>query len=51
MKDFKKIREEALRQQVRHDDVFRKGIPTTLNDRDCRSLMAEIASALPSNFK
>ena len=31
--------------------TFRKGIPTALNDRDCRSLMAEIASALPSNFK
>ena len=31
--------------------TFRKGIPTTLNDRDCRSFMAEIASALPSNFK
>ena len=25
MKNFKKIREEALRQQVRHDDVFREG--------------------------
>ena len=25
MKNFKKIREEALRQQVRHDSVFREG--------------------------
>jgi hypothetical protein len=31
--------------------AFRKGIPTSLNDRDCRSLMAEISMALPSNFK
>ena len=31
--------------------TFRKGIPSALNDRDCRSLMAEIASALPNNFK
>ena len=31
--------------------TFRKGIPSSLNDRDCRGLMAEIASALPSNFK
>jgi len=31
--------------------TFRKGIPSALNDRDCRSLMAEIALALPSNFK
>lgn len=31
--------------------TFRKGIPTALNDRDCRSLMAEISMALPSNFK
>ena len=31
--------------------AFRKGIPTSLNDRDCRSLMAEISMALPKNFK
>ena len=31
--------------------AFRKGIPTSLNDRDCRGLMAEIEMALPSNFK
>ena len=31
--------------------TFRKGIPSSLNDRDCRSLMAEIAMPLPSNFK
>jgi|TARA_Y100000022_G_scaffold171917_1_gene158637 hypothetical protein len=30
---------------------FRKGIPPSLNDRDCRSLMAEIAAALPKDFK
>ena len=32
-------------------DTFRKGIPRALNDRDCRALMAEIAMALPKNFK
>ena len=32
-------------------DVFKKGIPNTLNDRDCKSLMAEIKDALPKNFK
>ena len=31
--------------------TFRKGIPRALNDRDCRALMAEIADALPDNFK
>ena len=31
--------------------TFRKGIPNALNDRDCQNLMAEIAMALPSNFK
>ena len=31
--------------------TFRKGIPSALNDRDCRSLMAEISMALPKNFK
>jgi len=25
MKDFKKLREEALRQQQRHDEVFKEG--------------------------
>ena len=30
---------------------FRKGIPPALNDRDCRALMAEIADALPVDFK
>ncbi len=32
-------------------DTFRKGIPRTLNDRDCRNLMNEIKAALPDNFK
>jgi hypothetical protein len=32
-------------------ETFRKGIPRALNDRDCRALMAEIAEALPDNFK
>jgi len=32
-------------------ETFRKGIPRALNDRDCRALMAEIADALPKNFK
>ena len=32
-------------------DTFRKGIPRTLNDRDCRALMSEISSALPKNYK
>jgi hypothetical protein len=31
--------------------TFRKGIPLTLNNRLCRELMMEIASALPANFK
>tara|TARA_B100001996_G_C18297138_1_gene453128 strand:+ start:29 stop:592 length:564 start_codon:yes stop_codon:yes gene_type:complete len=30
---------------------FRKGIPSSLSDRDAKSLMSEIAMALPSNFK
>tara|TARA_B100000029_G_scaffold490404_1_gene549396 strand:+ start:150 stop:713 length:564 start_codon:yes stop_codon:yes gene_type:complete len=30
---------------------FRKGIPSSLSDRDARSLMSEISMALPSNFK
>ena len=32
-------------------DTFRKGIPRALNDNDCRTLMSEIAAALPKNFK
>ncbi len=32
-------------------DTFRKGIPTSLNDKDCRALMDEIKSHLPKNFK
>jgi hypothetical protein len=32
-------------------ETFRKGIPTALNDRDCRALMEEIKAALPKNFK
>ena len=32
-------------------NTFRKGIPLTLNNRLCRELMMEIASALPANFK
>ena len=32
-------------------DTFRKGIPTSLNDRDCRALMDEIRAHLPKNFK
>ena len=31
--------------------TFRKGIPRALNDNDCRTLMSEIAAALPKNFK
>ena len=31
--------------------AFRKGIPTKLNDNDCRSLMNEIKANLPANFK
>ena len=42
-----------MRRAAAADDfeTFRKGIPRTLSDRDCRSLMAEIKAALPSNFK
>ena len=32
-------------------EAFRKGIPRTLNDRDCRALMNEIKAALPDNYK
>ena len=32
-------------------NTFRKGIPLTLNNRLCRELMMEIASALPANYK
>jgi hypothetical protein len=31
--------------------TFRSGIPRALNDKDCNSLMLEIASNLPKNFK
>lgn len=31
--------------------TFRSGIPRALSDKDCMSLMAEIKSNLPSNFK
>ena len=31
--------------------AIRKGIPTKLNDTDCRSLMNEIKANLPANFK
>ena len=31
--------------------TFRSGIPRTLNDKDCRSMMMEIKTALPANFK
>jgi len=31
--------------------LFRQGIPKALNDKDCRALMDEIASALPENYK
>ena len=31
--------------------TFRSGIPRALNDNDCRTLMSEIAAALPKNFK
>ena len=31
--------------------TFRSGIPKTLNDNDCSSLMLEIAANLPKNFK
>ena len=31
--------------------TFRSGIPKTLSDNDCSSLMLEIAANLPKNFK
>ena len=31
--------------------TFRSGIPKTLSDNDCRTLMLEIAANLPKNFK
>ena len=31
--------------------TFRKGIPKSLNDRDCHALMDEIKAHLPNNFK
>ena len=31
--------------------TFRSGIPSALNDNDCRALMVEIAANLPKNFK
>ena len=31
--------------------TFRKGIPRSLNDSDCRSLMNEIKAALPKDYK
>lgn len=31
--------------------TFRQGIPTALNDSDCKKLMKEIAGRLPANFK
>lgn len=31
--------------------TFRPGIPTALNDSDCKKLMKEIANRLPTNFK
>ena len=31
--------------------TFRSGIPSALNDNDCRALMVEIAANLPNNYK
>ena len=31
--------------------TFRSGIPSALNDTDCKKLMVEIAENLPANFK
>jgi hypothetical protein len=31
--------------------TFRTGIPTALNDNDCKKLMDEIRTRLPANFK
>ena len=31
--------------------TFRQGIPTALNDSDCKKLMKEIQTRLPANFK
>ena len=30
---------------------FKSGIPNTLTDADCQSLMMEIAANLPANYK
>ena len=31
--------------------AFRKGIPVSLSDRECRNLMLEIATNLPKDYK
>ena len=31
--------------------TFKSGIPNTLTDTDCQSLMMEVAANLPANYK